>query len=41
MDRGFLNRVVVGDALYLLAGAMIGCTLLLPAAGVRLRNDNP
>lgn len=40
MDWGFLYWVVGGDFFYLVACAMVGCALLLPAAGVRPHNDS-
>jgi hypothetical protein len=41
MDWGFLYWVVGGDFLYLVAGLMVGCALLLPAASTRPGNDSP
>jgi hypothetical protein len=39
MAWGFLYRVVAGDFLYLLAGSMIDCALLFPAAGDRPQHN--
>jgi hypothetical protein len=39
MDWNFLYWVVGADLLYLVAASMVGCALLLPAAGVHPHND--
>ena len=41
MDWGFLYWAVGGDFLYLAAGLVVGCALLLPAASSRPTNDCP
>jgi hypothetical protein len=41
MDWGLLYWVVGGDFLYIVAGLMVGCGLLLLAASSRLSNDSP
>ncbi len=40
LHQGF-ELLAIGDALYLVAGLVVGCALLLPAAGSRPSNDSP
>ena len=40
LGRGF-ELLAIADALYLVAGLVVGCALLLPAAGSRPSNNSP
>ncbi len=40
LGQGF-ELLAIADALYLVAGLVVGCALLLPAAGSRPSNDSP